>query len=358
MTPSARRGVAESASAEATPARAWIWVQLAIGWLPVWALYTSMILSMHGGPAMRAALIGGRAIGVAALLGMLVLKWTERFAWPRHLGIGFVAGHVAGASVFAASWMLLTNLFESALRGRLDLTTPAGVVPFLVIGVWLYFMVAGVAYAARATARAARAETTAARSQLAALRGQLNPHFLFNALHTVVQLIPVEPARAGEAAEQLAALLRSASEEDRDLVPLREERAFVERYLALEAMRFGERLRWRIDVDPRAEDAVVPSFVLQTLVENAVRHGAAPREETTTITLTARVAGAQLLIEVSDDGEGSESAAVEKGGTGLRRLRERLAALYGGDATLVTRSAPATGFTATVRLPFDPDAEV
>lgn len=357
MKSSLPTGSDDALSAEETPARAWIWVQFAIGWLPVWALYSSMLLSMHGGPVMQAALIGGRAIGVAALLGMLVLRWTAWFAWPRHLSIRFVAGHVAGASVFAASWMLLTNLFEGALRGRLNLTSPAGVVPFLVIGVWLYFMVAGVAYATRATARAARAESTAARSQLAALRGQLNPHFLFNALHTVVQLIPVEPARAGEAAAELAALLRTASAEDRDLVPLREERAFVARYLALEALRFGDRLRWQIDVDPRAEEAVVPSFVLQTLVENAVRHGAAPREEPTTLTLTLRVEGVQLLIEVSDTGAGAVPSALEQGGTGLRRLRERLAALYGTRASFTTASAPAGGFTATVRLPYDRDAE-
>ena len=355
MIPSSSSVAVDLASAGATPSRGWIWVQLAIGWLPVWALYASMIFSMHGGAVLQAMLIAGRAIGVAAVLGILVLRWTERFPWPRHLSVGFVIGHAAGASLFAASWMMTTNLVESALRGRLRITSPAGVVPFLVIGVWLYFAVAGVAYAARATARAARAEATAARSQLAALRGQLNPHFLFNALHTVVQLIPVEPARAGDAAEQLAGLLRTASEEDRDLVPLREERAFVERYLVLESLRYGDRLRWRVDVDPRAEQAMVPSFGLQTLVENAVRHGAAPREEQTTLTLVVRVAGAELLIEVSDTGAGAAPGAVAQGGTGLRRLRERLAALYGSRASLTAVSGPTGGFSATVRLPFLPD---
>src|SRR4026208_1160253 len=100
-------------------------------------------------------------------------------------------------------------------------------------------MVSGVVYASEATERASKAEAIAARSQLAALRAQLNPHFLFNALHTVVQLMPVDPKGASRAAEQLAGLLRVTLEQDRDLVLLAEEWSFVEKYLELESLRFG-----------------------------------------------------------------------------------------------------------------------
>jgi signal transduction histidine kinase len=332
------------------PARAWIWAQLLIGWLPVWALYSTMILAMHGGSAFDAVSIAARAIGAAALLSWPVLRLTERYPWPRPVRLSFVGLHLLGAAAFSVAWILLASAIEGLMRHRFFLIAPAGVVPFLSIGVWLYIAVAGVSYAARATARAARAEATAARSQLAALRGQLNPHFLFNALHTVVQLIPVEPARAAEAAERLAGLLRSATAEDRDLVPLAEERAFVERYLALEALRFGDRLVVRTELPGALDDAEVPSFVMQTLVENAVRHGAALREAATTITITAHAEHDVLALSVRDDGAGADLAQPETG-TGLRRLRERLSALYGTRASLTLASMPGSGFTATVRLP-------
>jgi LytS/YehU family sensor histidine kinase len=124
-----------------------------------------------------------------------------------------------------------------------------------------------VSYATSATERAARAEAEASRAQLSALRSQLNPHFLFNALHTIVQLIPREPARAAQAAEQLGGLLRDTLEEDRDVVALAEERAFVERYLAVQRLRFGDRLSVRIDVSPEADQSLVPSFALLTAAE-------------------------------------------------------------------------------------------
>src|SRR3954469_8653114 len=118
----------------------------------------------------------------------------------------------------------------------------AGLGAFVVMGIWLYTSIATVAYVTAATARAAYAETMAARTQLAALRAQLNPHFLFNALHSVVQLIPRDPARAASAAEEVAGLLRATIEEHRDVVTLEEELAFVRRYLGVERMRFGDRL--------------------------------------------------------------------------------------------------------------------
>ena len=119
---------------------------------------------------------------------------------------------------------------------------------------------------AQAEADVARAEAVATSTQLAALRAQLHPHFLFNALHTVVQLIPVEPAKAAEAAEMVAGLLRTSIGEERDEVPLDDEWRFVSRYLAIEQIRFGDRLRIRSEIPPDVLDEHVPSFALQTLV--------------------------------------------------------------------------------------------
>jgi hypothetical protein len=339
---------------DATPraSRAWVWVQFVIGWLPVWVMYTFLILAAHGGRVVSAAVHGARAIGAAALLGPLVLKLVDRLPWPRQVSAAFVFTHLAAAALFSAAWVALTGLIETILSWQLYRFVTAGLGPFLVLGLWLYVVVTGILYAVRATARAGRAEAAAVESQLAALRSQLNPHFLFNALHTVVQLIPIDPARASDAAEALAGLLRTALEEDRDVVPFREERAFVERYLALEHIRFGDRLRITFDVDSAALDVPVPAFALQTLVENAVRHGAAPQVDATQIVINAHRTAGELVLTVTDTGVGLRGgAAALDTGTGLNRLRARLEALFGNRARLELTWASGPGFSASVAVP-------
>ncbi len=175
--------------------RVWFWLQLIIGWLPFWALYTTLIMTAHDATPERAAWIALRAITGAALLGLPIPRLTRRLPWPQTFSFAFLAWHLLAASVYAASWLLLSSLFETGLHRSLTLLPARPLIPFLVVGVWLYVMVAGVSYAAQATDRAVQAEANAARAGLAALRSQLHPHFLFNAMHTVVQLIPREPAR-------------------------------------------------------------------------------------------------------------------------------------------------------------------
>lgn len=333
--------------------RFWMWLQLLIGWVPVWLLYSTMIATAHPDTTMGdALLIGARAIGCAALLGLPVFRLTQRLRWPRPMRLSFIAVHVLAAPVFAVAWMGLTTLVEHLISGP---WSGAGVVVvrlplarYLVMGSWLYIIVAGVAYAIGAAERAAQAEAAAVRAQLAALRSQLNPHFLFNALHSVVQLIPVDPARASGAAEQVAGLLRTVLEEDRDQVSLGEEWEFVERYLAVERIRFGDRMRLAVDLPEAARTAVLPSFAVQTLVENAVRHGVEPSAGETTVTVRAAVEAGTLRVEVSDDGAGSPPSG---GGTGLGRLRERLSALYGAAARLESGARPGGGWRAVLEIP-------
>lgn len=332
--------------------RAWIWIQLFIGWLPMWALFTVLMMSAHQAPLSDAGPYALRLMAIAAALGMVVHRLTARWPWPHPFRIGFIALHLVGGVVYSLCWFGLNAVVESLLHGRIAIPVGPGIGPYLITGIWLYGMVGAVAYASREAERSAQLAAQAARSQLAALRSQLHPHFLFNALHTVVQLIPIDQRAAVRAAETLADLLRTAIADQQELVPLRDEWSFVQRYLEIESIRFGERLVVDHQIEPAALDAQLPSFSLQTLVENAVRHGAAPAIEPTTLRVRVRREASELVIDVQDDGVGAEPAAAEQGsGTGLRRLRERLGWLYGGNASLTLRGTAGQGFGATLRLP-------
>lgn len=332
--------------------RAWVWVQLAIAWLPLWALFAAIIVIVHGSTLGDAAIGSARMVVPGALLGVVVYKLLARRPWPHPFRLGFVGLHVAAALVYSVVWYALICVIDSLITGRLRLMIGPGMSVFMLTGVWLYLIVACVAYANMAAQRTAQMQASAARMQLDALRTQLHPHFLFNALHAVVQLIPRDPRGATRAAEQLAAALRTTLEERRDLLSLDEEWAFVERYLAIERIRFGDRLDVRVDIDEPARASLLPSFALQTLVENAVRHGAAPRIEPTRVTISAALVDAALSIRVVDDGAGAQIGAIEhSAGTGLRRLRERLRWLYGDRARLDVISAAGGGFVAELSVP-------
>jgi signal transduction histidine kinase len=344
--------------------RSWIWLQLLLGWLPVGAVFALMFKMAHGGPVTDALAMALQLMLTAALLGIVVYRFTQRVAWPYPLHWRFVATQLLAALAYAIAWFLLNVLigsvvatishsFEHGGFAILLAIGPGWGVPYVVLGIWLYVMVAGIAYANSAAERRVRIEAMAARTQLAALRAQLHPHLLFNALHTVVHLIPEDPQRATRAAEELAAILRSALSEQRDVIPFAEEWAFVQRYLRIESLRFGARLRVHDVIVAAALAAQTPAFALQTLVENAVRHAAAPRIEATDLRLSARCAGGALIVTVSDNGGGTELDDINgsSGGTGLPRLRERLLHLCGGAARLELDSAPGRGFRATLVLP-------
>lgn len=304
---------------------------------------------------MAAALIG---IGTGLAVAFVVYRLARRVPWPRPFRLRFVALHLVAAPVAAMVWGLSASSLASLVPGYIpDVEGMNRVYEFLLIGTILYAIVVGVAHAEEGSARATRAEALAARTQLAALRAQVHPHFLFNALHTVVQLIPADPARAMDAAELVADLLRTTLEEQRDEVPLEDEWRFVSRYLEMERIRFGDRLVVRADMPDALLDEPVPAFALQTLVENAVRHGAAPRVAPTEIVVTAASGGSALTLTVRNSGDGGSVPATgaagtgTSAGTGLARLRERLAVLYGSAARLASGPAADGGYEATLVLP-------
>ena len=212
--------------------------------------------------------------------------------------------------------------------------------------------------ASRAELAAARAESAATNARLAALRYQLNPHFLFNTLNAISSMVVTNrPAAAEGMLTKLSEFLRGtlASRPDA-MVPLEDELASIANYLEIEGFRLRDRLTFEVDCPPELADEPVPSFILQPLIENAVKHGVAPTSRPVTITVRATEDGdGKLLIAVSDDGGGT--AVIAAGfGVGLANVRERLLSVYGLDAELRTeRLSP--GFSVTMAIPMTEASE-
>jgi LytS/YehU family sensor histidine kinase len=204
-------------------------------------------------------------------------------------------------------------------------------------------------------ARSVRALKLAESARLRALQSQLNPHFLFNALNGIATLVREgERTRAGDMVDTLGDFLRSTLQKlDTPEIPVSEELAFVEQYLRIQRLRFGSYFRSSVDADPETYDALVPTLILQPLVENAVRHGVLARAQGGELTVSIRRREEVLVISVEDDGPGLGDGGAHPYGVGLKNSAERLAALYGDDAHMSVGPRPyGRGFAVVVFLPF------
>jgi hypothetical protein len=200
------------------------------------------------------------------------------------------------------------------------------------------------------TVRATQLETQLAQAQLQALRMQLHPHFLFNTLQAISFLVVENPPAAQRMLSQLGDLLRAVLDDDeRQEVPLHEELAFLQQYLAIEQVRFADRLSVTFAVEDAARDALVPGFVLQPLVENAIRYAIAPTAEPGCIEISARVLDDSLRLAVRDSGPGFADPIAE--GVGIATTRARVEKMYGGSDRLRLGSAPNGGAEAALVLP-------
>ncbi|MBY0506769.1 MAG: histidine kinase [Bryobacteraceae bacterium] len=204
--------------------------------------------------------------------------------------------------------------------------------------------------------RAERLERLSTQATLHTLRLQLDPHFLFNALNTISSQVESEPKLARRMIEHLGDLLRQTMEtKDRLEVPLSEELALLEHYLAIQRIRFGDRLRFEADIDPGVRLATVPALLLQPLVENAIRHGLSARAAGGTVIVSGRQHTDGLTLEVQDDGVGFPTGWTPDtgAGLGLSITRQRLAAAYPGRSGIDVLPHPAgSGAIVRVWLPF------
>jgi LytS/YehU family sensor histidine kinase len=258
----------------------------------------------------------------------------------------------------AALWMAAHNLVLASWNARAldprrfpDFDNAIYYAFLLVAWSGLYFGIQAHFAHQEARLRLAEAEAHAAAARLRALRLQLNPHFLFNALNGVSTLIAEgRTADANRMLARLGDLLRDTLEgDDRAEVPLEDELALARRYLDVERSRFGDLLRVEVRAERGAERALVPALILQPLVENAVKHAIAPRGGAGAVSIRARREGADLTLGVDDDGPGIRDGAP---GIGLTTTRERLRALYGGNAALTLGAGENGGAGVLIRLPY------
>ena len=300
-----------------------------------------------------------------ALFTPLILAFARRFridrdTWPRtlplHLAFAAVLTFVDVALMRAAapylnpdSYLAQGSLFVAGLRQLFVYT----VCYFVIAALAHVRYYAGLSY--ERDLRTAQLEAQLSTARLAALQGQLRPHFLFNTLNMIAEQVYTDPAGADAMLTRLGVLLRSSFvETDRELVPLRRELELLRSYVDIMQERFRGRLSFEITVDQDVLDALVPHFVLQPLVENAIKHGVEPREEGGRVTVTARRRGDSLALDVRDNGDGL--VGVVREGTGVRNTRERLQHLYGADRGRFSLTAGVNGGTvASVTIPFEVD---
>ncbi|WP_437878988.1 sensor histidine kinase [Sorangium sp. So ce513] len=310
-------------------------------WL-FWALMTPALFWLgRRYPLERKAFPRNVAVHLAASLAMS----------PGHVALSALTGRLIGQESYVKVSFL--EIFSKLMSLYLDIE--------LIIYWGLLAIVHASDYHRKYRERAlaaAQLETKLVQAELQALKMQLHPHFLFNTLHAIAVLVRKQETQASvRMITGLSELLRMALESaGKQIVPLKQELDFLDRYLEIEKTRFQDRLTVRTDVAPEALDAEIPNLILQPIVENAIRHGIAPRASSGSVTIAARREDHRLVVEVTDDGKGlSDGWAGEASeGTGLGNVRARLRQLYPGDHRLTIARRPEGGVLATVAVPFRP----
>ena len=325
-----------------TKNRRWL-ASYALAWLFIAALLGYLLVAV-GIPRVEALLL--LLILAPEYAGICLMAWYPCRATPlQSAGILRIAvTQIAAAIIIASSWMFLAMIYGALLAYATpyqNVTDHPGLFKLIfAIGVILYLLSAALHYVLIATEQSHHAEQQANEAQvlardaeLRALKAQINPHFLFNSLHSISALTTVDPAKAREMCITLADFLRSTlGLGEKTLVPLEEEVALVRRFLAVEKVRFGQRLQIEEQITGDTLSCLVPPLLLQPLVENAVGHGVANLPEGGVIRISAHNGAGRLGIVVENDFDPDYRSKRRKG-IGIPNVRERLIARYGKDSS-------------------------
>lgn len=342
--------------------RVWIWYALV--WVPVGLFYAVLMSRTRFMTVGEAVVSGLTYVGPVALMGVGIWFLSGKLVWPPVHRARFFIVHLLLAISFSLAWVgteigLIAS--QTGLATALEISRPWSGFQALE-GLFFYGLIAAISYLIRVVsrlreqeARTARAEALQMRAELAALRGQLNPHFLFNTLHTLTALVRRDPETAEHALERFGDMLRyvlDVKRSAREDVTLADEMQFVRNYLSLEQLRLGDRLTVVENIDSDALDCILPSLTLQPLIENAIKYGIAPRARGGRLEIGASFEGTTLVLEVRDDGQGAPSDIAKTAtGMGLRAVRQRLETRYDAKTAFAVTTAPGEGFIVRVSLP-------
>jgi two-component system, LytTR family, sensor kinase len=314
----------------------------------------------------RAALFSSTDWFLYALFTPAVFVLARRWPITRPHALRRLLLHIGFSLIFCVAWAGAGTVLKMAIQpdsmkvGVAKFATSwfFGTLPF---GCAVYLAMVGIEHATRYFVEARERDVQLARlseqlagARLASLRAQLNPHFLFNSLNTVTVLVrDGDNASATRVIEHLSDVLRlTLNSAQGNEVTLDEELHLVRQYLSVEQARFSDRLHPELAIAPDTVLAAVPSFALQHLVENALRHGIAKRTDAGRVTISSRHDDDMLELTVTDDGPGIDPEATWTTGRGLANTRERLRTLYGEGASLVVLPASTGGTMARLRIPF------
>jgi two-component system sensor histidine kinase AlgZ len=332
-----------------------------LAWVPL-ALLLAFLLMMMGGLSWAPAVTLSLPVSLAYSL-ICLAPWSMCRVLPLGESPGWkiLGNHLAAAVAAALIWIVLAKglglLLGRYFFARLNETFSAQLPLLFGIGVLLYLLSVALHYvllsvesSKEAETRAYEALTLARESELKALKAQINPHFLFNCLNSISALATVDGPRARDMCIKLSDFLRSTLKlAENQNISLSEELTLAKAYLEVEQVRFGARMRVDIDADRACGDCVVPSLLLQPLIENAIKHGIAGLVDGGVVHLEAHCGDGRLQLKIDNDFD-PDAPATPRNGLGLRNVRDRLRALYENRARLTTVASDAH-FAVELELP-------